>query len=157
MKTPKLTLETKTFDHKKASGKEFLDSMNEYFIKSPTNYNLGDRGFVNGHVNFKERTFYVSPIISDFWLRSFMITTQGIVTDTQIKVDFQTSAFSFLLPTIFYALFISVFFSKAWISIAWLTTPIMVVLLIINILRVRNQYRKDRQNHIDFLNRLNVS
>lgn len=157
MRTPKIVFETRTFELKKASAKEFLDALEEYFKNATIKTNPGDEGFVSGKENFNQRTFIVFPIISGLWNSSLMISSRGIVRDKDIKVDFQASALSFIIPCIFYLLFISVFISKAWISIVWLTMPALVVLMILNIVIARKQYEKGRQNHIDFLNKLDFN
>ncbi len=157
MKIPKVTFEKRAFELRKISQKELLDTINEYFIKAPSRSSPGDKEFVTGEVRFNDLTFNVKPIITDWWIRAFEISAYGTVMEGRIEIRFQTSVLRFIIPFAAYGMFLLIFFSQVWISIAWLTIPFLFLLFLFNFFLARKQYKKDRQNHLDFLEKILIA
>ena len=116
--------------------------------------NPGDEGYANGEVNFDEKTFRIDPIIKDFRRRTLVLVAYGTIENNKIEVNFESSVLNFILPTIIYVFLPS--FLIQYSQTSWITIPFLALALILTIFSSRKYYKKDLNEFIKFLDKMNV-
>ena len=149
-----ITLGKTTFKLERTSSDEFIQRLNDYLLKAPSNSSPGDPEFAAGEVNILNKQFEIFPFFTGrrclFPVGSFG-TIRQLTNESLVDVTFKSKPWGLLILIGFFA-FIAITFwnvENAYILFIFFGIP-----LGLGAISERKYYLKSAKRQLEFLRKL---